>query len=345
MNAPVQAAATALESGWIGVEDAARWRVAVEAVGGDVFHRAWYHRLAYTRGEGVPRLFVYRSRDAWVVLPILLRSIPGSGDTDATSVYGYAGPASTGPPTDAAVRGFQAALRSSLAEAGVVSVFARLHPLREESVWLRGLGTLSEGGQTVSIDLRSSPDARRAAYRGSHRREIVRLARAGYTVEGEDGSVAAFHELYAAAMERLGAGSRYAFSPGQLGVMTCEGGMRLFVVRKQSEVAAAGLFTDGRLGSHYFLSGTHPGHRKMAPSKALIDVACDWARERGAQWMHLGGGVGGAEDALFRFKAGFSTRRHAFRTWRWIVRPIAYRAHCELRGVSVDDAFFPAYRS
>lgn len=344
MSAPVPATTPSFDWRWVALDDAARWREAVDAVGGDVFHRAWFHRLARSRGEGLPRLFVFRSAQARVVLPLLLRPIPGSDDIDATSVYGYAGPASVGARTPATVRVFQAALRSSLREAGVLSVFSRMHPLRDESGWLAGLGAMQLGGDTVSIDLRPSPSQRRAGYRGSHRREIARLHREGYTVQDES-AVEEFADLYAAAMARLGAASRYAFCTEQLRAMTHEGGMRLFVVRKGRALAAAGLFTDGASGSHYFLSGTDPAHRKLAPSKAMIDAACDWARARGAQWMHLGGGVGGADDALFRFKAGFSSRRHVFRTWRWIVRPSAYRSHCERRGVPLDSDFFPAYRS
>ena len=76
----------------------------------------------------------------------------------------------------------------------------------------------------------------------------------------------------------------------------------------------------------------------------MIDAACDWAGGLGARWMHLGGGVGGAEDSLFRFKAGFSPRRHRFETWRWIVDPHAYERRCRHANVGADESFFPAYR-
>jgi hypothetical protein len=65
--------------------------------------------------------------------------------------------------------------------------------------------------------------------------------------------------------------------------------------------------------------------------------------------LHLGGGRGGAEDSLFRFKAGFSDRRHAFATWRWVVRPEAYERLCAARraagGPEPPAGFFPAYRA
>ena len=81
----------------------------------------------------------------------------------------------------------------------------------------------------------------------------------------------------------------------------------------------------------------------------MLDYARTWARQRGNDVLHLGGGVGGRADSLFQFKAGFSPRRHAFHTWRVIVDPDQYEALCARRPGSenADDAtdFFPRYRA
>jgi hypothetical protein len=65
--------------------------------------------------------------------------------------------------------------------------------------------------------------------------------------------------------------------------------------------------------------------------------------------MHLGGGVGGsAEDPLFHFKAGFSPRRHTFRTARLVLDTHAYEELCaraDEEGEATQPAFFPAYRA
>lgn len=344
MNAPTGRRSVPVESAWVDVDDEATWDATVAAADADVFHAAWFHDLARMRGEGIPRLFVFRSATVLVALPLLLRPIPGTDEYDATSVYGYVGPAASGAGTQADVVAFQRALRNSLARERVIAVFSRLHPLRAENSWVAGLGARVEDGTTVSIAVDQPAADRRAGYRGSHRREIARLRREGYAVHGEDGSIDLFHALYSDAMCRLGAGSRYAFSPDHLRVLIERGGMRLLVVRKDDDVACAGLFSRGGPGSHYFLSGTDPAHRKLAPSKLMIDSACDWAGRLGARWLHLGGGVGGARDSLFRFKAGFASRRHRFETWRWVVDPHAYARRCRDANVSADAAFFPAYR-
>lgn len=330
---------------WIDLDECAAWDEAVESAGGDVFHRAWFHRVAQQRGEGTPRLFVYRGADGLVVLPLLLRPLPDHSGYDATSVYGYAGPAGRPPRDRAAQRAFEEALKEHLDALGVICLFSRLHPMNEGSAWIEGLGDSEVSGSTVSIDVRARADERRACYRGSHRREIARLRREGYVVErGGRVDQVAFEHLYAASMTRLQADARYTFTPRHMRAFV-EHGMRLLVVRHGRQIAAAGLFSTVGTGSHYFLSATADTHRKRAPSKLLIDAACGWAHAQGLHWLHLGGGVGGREDALFRFKAGFGPRRHEFRTWRWVLDARRYRACCMSAGVSHEDMFFPAYRS
>ncbi len=343
MNAPV-AADPVQEHGWLGLDDAAAWDEVTDAAGADVFHRSWFHRLARIRGEGEPQLFVWRTASVLVIVPLLFRDIPGGTGCDVSSVYGYVGPAVRGTPRPGDVARFRSVLRRALEARDVVSVFSRLHPLCDRRAWLEGLGQIESSGLTLAVPLDGTDAEGQSRYRGSHRREITRLYARGYSVQDEAHCVDAFHDLYAAAMARLGAGSRYSFTAEHIRTLIDEGDMNLLVVRRGSDVAAAGLFTRGELGSHYFLSGTHPEHRKLAPSKLLVHAGCTWARKRGAAWMHLGGGVGGAQDSLYRFKAGFGSQPHVFHTWRWIVNPDRYRWHCERAGAEETGGFFPAYR-
>ncbi len=125
-----------------------------------------------------------------------------------------------------------------------------------------------------------------------------------------------------------------------------------FVALVDGEVAAAGLYTicDGIVQAH--LGASRQEFAVLSPTRFLDDYARRWAAAEGARVFHLGGGVRGLEDSLFRYKAGFSERRHLFSTWQWVVDPTAYRGLCDRRGpVDVGhaarggrDDFFPAYR-
>jgi lipid II:glycine glycyltransferase (peptidoglycan interpeptide bridge formation enzyme) len=123
------------------------------------------------------------------------------------------------------------------------------------------------------------------------------------------------------------------------------------VISDSNELAAAGLFiaTDGIV--QYHLGGTDERYLALAPSKLMLDFVWRWALEESQNVFHLGGGVGGAEDSLFLFKAGFSPERGVFHTYRIVVDELKHevlnQAARSARGTTVALAreFFPEYRS
>src|SRR6516225_1510736 len=126
--------------------------------------------------------------------------------------------------------------------------------------------------------------------------------------------------------------------------------LQLFVAVTGGKVAAGGLFTSCNGIVQYHLGGTRDEFLKLSPMTLIFDTVRLWANEIGAREFHLGGGVGAKEDTLFRYKAGFSERRHNFATWRWIVAPEVYSELCErrarmnvLQGLEPASAdYFPA---
>ena len=326
----------------------------------DFYHLAEYHRLAEERGEGTAHLFAYRDGVYTIALPLLLRPVEASGDgawSDATSVYGYAGPLAShaGMPVSV-VRSFQKALKEALAARGVVAVFSRLHPLIPQRGMLAGLGDCRPEGETVSIDLTLPPEEQRAQYRSSLKLRINKLRRGGLVClrDGDKCHLPEFSDIYHQAMCRVNAHSSYFFEPKYFTRLASGLGpaLELFVVTLDGVVIAGGVFTicDGIV--QYHLSGTCDAFMKLAPMSLLLDTVRLWANDEGARVVHLGGGVGSKEDSLFHFKAGFSDRRHTFLTWRWVVEPGAYRELCDgnarrnlERGVEwASGDYFPQYR-
>jgi hypothetical protein len=97
------------------------------------------------------------------------------------------------------------------------------------------------------------------------------------------------------------------------------------VVSPEGAPAAGALFTTvGRI-AEYHLSASNPLFQRLAPTKLLLHRFGSWARAHGCSVLHLGGGVGARQDALFSFKTGFSPRRHGFATLRMIVNEERYR--------------------
>jgi lipid II:glycine glycyltransferase (peptidoglycan interpeptide bridge formation enzyme) len=155
-------------------------------------------------------------------------------------------------------------------------------------------------------------------------------------------------------MRRVNAHSSYFFEPEYFTRLASGLGpaLQLFIVRFNGAVICGALFTicDGIV--QYHLGGTRDEFLKLAPMPLVVDSARLWANEEGARALHLGGGVGSKEDSLFRFKAGFSDRRHKFSTWRWVIEPHGYQSLCDLgarrnleQGMQwASTEYFPQYR-
>lgn len=346
------------EASWLGPDDPGWDALVAAAAEADAYHRAAYHALAEARGEGEARLFVWREGKAFVALPMLLRplaEIPGleqEQGCDAGSVYGYPGPIASPAPLPEGMAGrFGRALAAALAGRGVVSLFSRLNPLFDQAPLLAGLGALHEHGPTVSIDLRQDDAARRAAYRKGTRYDLRRLEEQGFTVTpaDPDEELAAFAALYRENMQRLDAAPYYFFDDAYFSRLAQAYGedLVLLLCRRDGALAAGALFFRAGPIAQYHLSATATSFLDAGPVKLVLDEAARYLAARRVTCLHLGGGRGGTEDSLFRFKAGFGPGRHVFRSWRWVLDPAAGTrlAACRerLRGPA-PAGFFPAHR-
>ena len=330
----------------------------------DFHHLPFFHALAEGAGEGEAHLFAHRDGDDFVALPLLLRPIAtmpchadsGRGRFHGTSVYGYAGPVVSRPDLpEAFLAAFRDALTAELGRRQVASVFSRLHPLLDQRPVLRGLGDLADHGQTVSIDLTLPTDVQRTHFRSTHKRHLNKLTRAGATWEYDpDGEhLEAFASCYDQSMRRVGATSSYDFGLDHFRAFFRTGDVEAFliVVKIDHDVAAAGLFTRCGPIVQAHLNGTADRHLSLSPAKLMYDGARLWSTEHGATYLHIGGGLGGGEDPLFNFKAGFSRQRHDFVLWRWVLDEdkvaqltAEKRAFREDHGLDGDTgAFFPPF--
>ena len=158
-----------------------------------------------------------------------------------------------------------------------------------------------------------------------------------------------FATIYRETMARNRAAYKYDFSAEDFTEFrkSLAGHAHLLVTRLDGEVAAAGIFTefDGIVQAH--LVASRASFRLLSPTKVLLDDARRWSRERGDQVLHLGGGRGGSEDSLFRFKSEFSSQRHGFFTGRWVLDERAYQDLVAARRAAItghsDADFFPEF--
>lgn len=330
--------------------DAPEWAMVLHAGRYDFYHLPAYAALCAGELGGEARALYVTDDTRILLLPLVIRSIPGGG-CDATSPYGYPGPIGNANDDSAFLRMALVAGLSMLRDAGIVSVFVRLHPLLNPHPPM-GLGTLVRHGETVSIDLTLRAEQLWAQTRLNHRRDITRALQMGFVARMDDnwGHLEAFKDLYRLTMARRAAASFYFFDDLYFdGLRDALGeSLRLCIVEKDGDIAAAGMFVETNGIVQYHLSGTADAFRMFQPTKLMMHFVRGWAKNRGNRVLHLGGGVGGADDSLLRFKVGFSPLRHIFATLRMVTDEREYRrlvaAHDPYLDQGERTGYFPSYR-
>lgn len=341
--------------------DSARWRTFLAGVTHDFYHVPGYVDLAAAHEGGTPEALFITEEDSYLFIPYVVRPLSnlpwlassGDGWFDLVSPYGYPCPlvneARPGFLAEAVARWGQA-----MRDRKTVTGFLRLHPLFEDLAQaLRPFGTVARRGPTIAINLAESPDVIWRQFRSNHQRDIRKAHKLGLraTLDHTPASLAEFQAIYRESMDRVGAAELYYFPPEyfrQLSELLVDS-LSLCLAWTPDGTAVAGLLlVECGPFVQYHLGGTRTNALASTPAKLLFDHAWRWARDRGRKLFHLGGGVGGAEDSLFQFKAGFSDRRYEFCNWQMVFCAETYRT-LETRRRAAAPAcrpdFFPAYRA
>jgi hypothetical protein len=334
-----------------------RWRGVLESVKHDVYHLPGYGPLYDRDPRTQERALYVRGEHGTMLLPLLIRPLPElgsaelSGWRDATSPYGYPGPLVHGTFLPEEVEHLRARVFDTFAVERIATCFLRGHPLMVEGdPLLAQLGVVVVHGETAIIELTRSEDEIWKSYETANRRHIQRLRKLGYWARiNEWADLAAFKALYRETMQRAGATAFYRFDDVYFDALRTLLGERLHlisVLTADGEVVSAALNTTCGGIVHGHLNGSSAAHRQVAPAKLIFDAGWRWAKAQGDHTLNLGGGLGGRDDSLMRFKRGFATATRPFRTVRVVCNEPVYQAACAAAGVSGEDRTdtFPAYR-
>jgi hypothetical protein len=282
--------------------------------------------------EGVTHSLRAEARGWTIVMPVIVRTIPGAELVDATSPYGYPGAsvsAGEGPPPEPSELDWTAT--------GLVSLFARDRIGGEPSL----------GGSRERYLVQVHDPARPRQVRSRFAEQVRRNARLGYEVQrtaGRETSAAqraAFHAAYTETMKRAGAAERYLFPLDYFeAVLGFERSWLLLAHSPTGEPCAGAIaaVSDGVL--HYYLGGTADANLGDSPFKNVAVAMLDLADELGVP-LNLGGGVAPG-DGLEDFKRGFANAELPFHTHEVVCDAAAYARLSEGREAA---GFFPVYRA
>ena len=343
------------------------WLEMLQKLRHDFYHLPEYVYLESQRTNTIPQAILISEADKLLFLPYLLRECEyiygkelNSEIFDVISPYGYPGILFN----DAAINSPEFLelgmnnLISTFKSQNICSAFLRLHPFLNanlEKIYHPDICQIT--GETVGIDLTLSPEEIWKQTRSDHRKDINRHKRSGLEVRMVNFQEY-FHEFmdcYQQTMERVGAKNLYFFGHEYFENIAHKLGnyLHLGIVEFAGEVMCACIFSECRGIVQSYLSGTKNKFLKQSPDKLLFDYVRFWAKERGNQVLHLGGGYGSNKDGVYKFKAGFSQKRYTFLTLRLITDPIKYnylvKSKAEALNIHPQEIlksdFFPAYRS
>ncbi len=342
------------------------WSEVLQKTRHDIYHLPEYFVLEAERTRTTPEAILIISGENFLFAPYLLRqcddvSKVNSATYDVISPYGYPG-ILLSEAAENSLEFMEKAmqeLKYILKAKGVCSAFFRLHPiLNYKLTEIFPPSTFTINGETVSIDLKLSESQIWNHTRSGHRSAINKCKRLGLKAKIVSFTeyIDEFIDIYEETMLRVNAAKNYfSFNKKYFIEMQKILGekVNLCVVELENQIICAGLYTEvcGIVQSTW--GGTKNNFVKLSPGSLETDYARLWAKKRGNEFLHLGGGLGGGKDSLSTFKTGFSKQRHTFLTLRLITDQEKYRDLVELRAKTLNiqteellkSEFFPAYRS
>jgi serine/alanine adding enzyme len=324
--------------------DSADWDALLEQLGcADVYLLRAYVESACLLEHSRPVYLRLEASGGDVVFPALVRELD-SGVHDVTTPYGYGGPVAMG--SDPPKRQFWELYEEWCKSNGIVTSFIRFHPL---------FGNQRYAGPDVRVEQLVGTVGWRlglsdifAGMHGTHRTACRKAERAGVSIsvsEAPDG-LSAFASLYELTMRRVRADTFYIFTSAYWEALVARLRERIVVfdAEEGGEVVASALCFATPPWLHYHLGATGDRGRRLGASNLLLYEAALWARDRGYERFHLGGGAGGRDDSLLSFKRRFDEGGLLeSAVGKAVHDPAAYRS---LTGRAEGDfgGYFPAYR-
>lgn len=320
----------------------------------DVYYLSGYVRPFMLHGDGDPCL-LYAEGDSWRAIYVYMkRKTFVEGVYDAITPYGYGGVLFDGEYTREDIESFWISFNKIMKEEGIIDNFVRYHPVLNNASLVRDYASVIDLGKTIAIDL-TSPDDIWNNMTSKKRGKIRKAEKNGIEIHHGQG-IDLFNEfmpIYNATMEKDDATDYYFFAmPFYEAIHEgLKDNYEMFYATLDEKIImmAIMLYCNGQM--HYHLSGSLLEYRNLEPNNLLLYKAALWGYEHGLKTLHLGGGVGSADDPLFTFKAGFNRNSGLqFSIGKQIIDSGKYNELVRMKKeedslFDETSSFFPLYRS
>ncbi len=346
-----------------GLEDQDRWADIVKGFSRhDIYYLPQYVKAFRIHGDGEPLLIYYESADTRAINVVMKRDISSCAHFkdaiapgtlfDLSTPYGYGGFLVEGDAGGDALGKLDAQYGAWCRENGIVSEFVRFHPVLGNYLGMEPVYEVVLLGNTVAMDL-ASPESIYYNINKNKRNRINKALREGMEVcWGWDPSLLEiFREMYVETMDRNEAQEYYYFEKSFFDsiLVDLKDSALIFYARKDGRVIGTELVLMCNGQMHALFGATKSESLQLSPSTVISYKAALWGCENGFKTYHLGGGVGGRKDSLYKYKLGLNVRsENVFAVGRKVFDEEACGRLLEIRlrnGGTLDPGFFPQYRA
>ncbi len=316
----------------------------------DIFYSSDYLNLWAKYMDGVPKIVLFENESGKIFLVFIKRKIGKSNFYDITSPYGCGGIHLEGENKKSLVKKFYKEFTDFCYSENIVSEFTRIHPYFFDDSIIQKNFVYNLVTYSVFIKLTEKEKTIEKKFRKGHKALIKKAIREGFEIKisRDEKDIEIFHKLYTETMKRRNASEFYFFPLWFIKEFFKKfKHSYIFIAYYKDVPIAASMFLGYNKFFHYYLSGSDFNHRKLGGSHLIIYSAIKFAKEKGFEILHLGGGMKG-KDSLFLFKSGFSDLYFPYYVYGVVHNEKVYNRLVEERkkkGPLPENFYFPLYRA
>lgn len=328
----------------------------------DVYYLSGYVKGFKLHGDGEPLLLYFEKEDIKAMNVVMLRNITNDkkfkgkivGEWfDIITPYGYGGFIFEGNETESYVQELYAEYNKFCLKMNIVSEFVRFHPLKTKVDSLKNEYELTLLGKTISVDLATETEMWKR-FSSQNRNKIRKAEKNGVSISwGQDKILyQKFKELYEKTMVHDEADAYYFFEKDFFDSIYDELKFNslFFYAIYQEEIIAMSLILMANKQLNYHLNASLREYQNIAPNNLTLSEICSWGFNNGYSTFHLGGGLGCAQDGIYKFKSGFNVDSDVnFYIGKRIINKPKYNELLQIRltepDFDNDSNYFPKYRA
>ena len=339
------------------IEQSAEWDNIVRSFSKyDTYWLSGYVKAFQLHGEGEPLLFHYDGNGVRGINVVMKRDIsscqhfkdllPANTYFDFSTPYGYGGWLIEGEDSSKLFEDYDLWCKNN----NIVSEFVRFHPVVGNHIAAECAYETIELGPTVTMDI-SSKNTIYDNITSKNRNVIRKAQKNGVKIyNGRYGEIfKEFRNVYNETMDKDNADSYYYFDEDfyESIMEDLPYNAQIFYAVYEGKVIAASIFLMSNGMINYHLSGSRREYASLAPTNLLLYEVAHWGCYNGYKTLYLGGGVGSAEDSLFKFKKAFYRLDdlHHFVIGKKVFNYEVYNKLVNMRTDLTESSFFPKYRA